>query len=151
MEAQPVVNILVVDDKPGNLLAMEAALEGLGVNVVKAQSGEEALRQMLHQEFAVVILDISMSMGGGFETLKLIKAREQSRTTPVIFATATYNLDLIEDKAYALGALDLLAKPVKRNILRAKVSALVELFKEKHELKRTVDRLRQATSGADQA
>jgi CheY-like chemotaxis protein len=97
---------------------MEAALEMLGVHAVKAQSGKEGLSCLLQQDFAIVVPDLSMSMIDGFDTLRLMKERERSRTTPVILATASYNLSAIEGKAYALGAIDVQGKPIKREVLR---------------------------------
>src|SRR5207249_9597670 len=84
----PKVSVLLVDDQPANLLALEAVLHDLGLNLVKASSGEEALRQLLAEDFAVVLLDVQMTGLDGFETAKLIRGRERSRHTPIIFLTA---------------------------------------------------------------
>src|SRR5579872_1263183 len=82
------VNILLVDDEPKNLLALEAVLEALGQNLVKAHSGEEALRHLIHEDFAVILLDVLMPGMSGFETAALIRQRDRTRYTPIIFLTA---------------------------------------------------------------
>src|SRR5436309_2189556 len=93
------VNILLVDDQPANLLALEAVLSDLGVNLVKAHSGEEALRRSLRENFAVVLLDVQMHGLDGFETAKLIRGREKTRQTPIIFLTAHESNRLSEEEA----------------------------------------------------
>src|SRR3954471_15571004 len=84
----PSVNILLVDDVPANLLSLEAILDGLGARLVKARSGHEALRRLLDEDFAAVLLDVQLPGFSGFETAKLIREREQSKGTPIIFITA---------------------------------------------------------------
>ncbi len=124
------VNILLVDDKLENLLALEAILEKLGENLVRATSGEEALRCLLHQDFAVILLDVQMPGMDGFETATLIRNRGRSRHTPIIFLTAFSTSDQMLFKGYALGAVDYLLKPLDPNILTSKVTVFVELFKK---------------------
>lgn len=132
---EPKVNILLVDDKLENLLALEAILEKLGENLVRATSGEEALRCLLHQDFAVILLDVQMPGMDGFETATLIRNRGRSRHTPIIFLTAFSTSDQMLFKGYALGAVDYLLKPLDPNILTSKVIVFVELFKKTEAVK----------------
>lgn len=136
MQMEPKVNILLVDDKLENLLALEAILEKLGENLVRATSGEEALRCLLHQDFAVILLDVQMPGIDGFETATLIRNRGRSRHTPIIFLTAFSTSDQMLFKGYALGAVDYLLKPIDPNILTSKVTVFVELFKKTEAVKR---------------
>jgi signal transduction histidine kinase len=132
-EAGP-ANILLVDDRPENLLALEAVLAPLGQRLVRATSGEEALRQVLAEEFAVILLDVQMPGTSGIETARLIKQRERSRVTPIIFLTA---LDQDRRRAtlgYESGAVDYLYKPLDPDVLRAKVAAFVELYRNREAL-----------------
>ncbi len=140
---EPKANVLLVDDQPANLLALEAVLEGLGHSLVKASSGEEALRRLLDQDFAVVLLDVRMHGLDGFETAKLIRGRERSRHTPILFLTAHDDNRLPVEEAYALGAVDYLVKPVVPVILRAKVAGFVELFRKTEQVRRQAERLRE--------
>ena len=135
------VNILLVDDKLENLLALEAILEKLGENLVRATSGEEALRCLLHQDFAVILLDVQMPGMDGFETATLIRNRGRSRHTPIIFLTAFSTSDQMLFKGYALGAVDYLLKPLDPNILTSKVTVFVELFKKTEAVKQQTAQL----------
>jgi two-component system, sensor histidine kinase and response regulator len=126
-EAFEPVRILLVDDQPENLLAAEAVLESLGQEIVKADSGREALRQLLHRDFAVIVLDIMMPEMDGFETASLIRQRERSRHTPIIFLTALGRGEEHLRLGYDLGAVDYIVKPFVPEILRTKVSVFVEL------------------------
>lgn len=130
MQPEPKVHILLVDDKLENLLALEAILEHLGANLVRATTGEEALRCLLHQDFAVILLDVQMPGMDGFETATLIRSRGRSRQTPIIFLTAFSTSDQMLFQGYALGAVDYLLKPIDSNILVSKVAVFVELFKK---------------------
>lgn len=141
MQLEPTVNVLMVDDHPENLIALEAILGGLGQNLVKAHSGEEALRCLLHQDFAVILLDVQMPDMDGFETAALIRQRERSRNTPIIFLTAFNTNDELMVKGYALGAVDYLFKPINPAILTSKVTVFVELFKKTLEVKRQATQL----------
>lgn len=138
---EPKVNILLVDDKLENLLALEAILEKLGENLVRATSGEEALRCLLHQDFAVILLDVQMPGMDGFETATLIRNRGRSRHTPIIFLTAFSTSDQMLFKGYALGAVDYLLKPLDPNILTSKVTVFVELFKKTEAVKQQTAQL----------
>src|SRR5438105_2216164 len=110
-------NILIVDDLPENLLALEATLDPLGQIIVKAASGEEALRQLLKADYAVILLDVSMPTMDGFELAQLIRQRERSKHTPIIFLTAYAQDDQFLRRGYQLGALDYLFKPYAPEIL----------------------------------
>jgi CheY-like chemotaxis protein len=134
MQSEPQVNVLLVDDHPENLIALEAVLDRLGQNLVKASSGEEALRCLLNQDFAVILLDVQMPRMDGFETATLIRQRERSRNTPIIFLTAFSANDNLMFKGYSLGAVDYLLKPIDPVILNSKVSVFVDLFKKNLEV-----------------
>ena len=135
--------VLVVDDKTENLDAFEAVLEPLGYPIVRANSSAEALRLLLKQDFAVVLLDVRMPGTDGVETARLIKTRIRSRSTPIIFITALEANRRQVSAAYASGAVDYLFKPIDPDMLRAKVGAFVELY-EKREEQSWVERRRYA-------
>ncbi len=137
------VDILLVDDHPANLLSLEAILADLGQNLIKASSGEEALRRVLTTDFAVILLDVQMEDLDGFETAKLIRGRERSRQTPIIFLTAYESNRLSTEEAYALGAVDYLLKPLVPVILKAKVAGFIELFRKTEQVKQQAEQLRQ--------
>lgn len=124
--ARPKVDILVVDDLPEKLLVYEAILEDLGQNIVKARSGEEALKLILNNDFAVILLDVNMPGMDGFETALLIRKRKKSAHTPIIFLTA-FTDELRMAQGYASGAVDYLPTPVVPDVLRAKVQVFIEL------------------------
>ncbi|PSB50235.1 hybrid sensor histidine kinase/response regulator, partial [Chroococcidiopsis cubana CCALA 043] len=121
MKSEPKINVLLVDDYPENLVALEATLNSLGQNLVKAYSGKQALKCLLEQDFAVILLDVQMPEMDGFETASLIRQRERSRHTPIIFLTAISDSDDLKSKGYALGAVDYLLKPIDPIILTSKV------------------------------
>lgn len=139
-------SILLVDDKPENLLSLEAILEGLGQNLVKARSGPEALREVLRHDFAVILIDVQMPGMDGFETVDLIKERERSRHTPVIFLTALSQGDAFISRGYSVGAVDYILKPIVPESLRSKVSVFVDLFKMSREVKRLNEDLKHRAS-----
>ena len=120
--------VLLVDDRPENLLALEATLKPLRVRLVKARSGEEALLHLMRQTFAVILLDVQMPRLDGLQTADLIKQREQTRHIPIIFVTALSRETAYVFKGYAHGAVDYLLKPVDPEILRAKVRVFCDLF-----------------------
>src|SRR5580704_8374977 len=124
------VKILLVDDQADNLLSAGAVLETLGEEVVKAESGREALRHLLDSDFAVIVLDVMMPEMDGFETAALIRQRERSRHTPIIFLTALGRSEEHIKQGYTLGAVDYLGKPFVPEILRTKVSVFVELHRK---------------------
>lgn len=143
MPFEPKVNVLLVDDHPENLLALEAILDCLDQNVVRATSGAEALRCLLNQDFAVILLDVQMPDMDGFETAALIRQRERSRHTPIIFLTAFSTSDNMVFKGYSVGAVDYLFKPIHAEILKSKVAAFVDLFQKTVEVKRQAAQLAQ--------
>jgi PAS domain S-box-containing protein len=136
-------SILMVDDQPANLLALEAIFSGLGHNLVKTLSGQEALRLLENRDFAVVLLDVQMQGLDGFKTAKVIRSRERSKHTPIIFLTAYQDDRFPVEEAYALGAVDYLVKPVLPVVLRAKVTGFVELFEKTQKIQRQAEQLRQ--------
>jgi len=121
------VEILIVDDRRENLLAVEAILEPLGQKLVKANSGEEALRKLLSHDFAVILLDVQMPGMNGFETAQLIKSRERTRYIPIIFLTAISKEEDYVFRGYQVGAVDYISKPFQPDVLRAKVAVFVDL------------------------
>ncbi len=142
------INILLVDDTPPNLIALEAMLHNLGHNLVKAHSGEEALRLLLTEEFALILLDARMPGLDGYETARLIRGRDRSRHTPIIFITAHEGGDFPAAGAYALGAVDFLVKPLVPAVLRAKVMCFVELFQKTERVRAQAERLRRLERSA---
>ncbi len=135
MEEGKRFNILMVDDEPANLLALEALLEPLGHGLVKAQSGKEALRWMMRQDFALILMDVLMPGMDGFETVRMIRERERSRATPVIFLTAVGRTQAEVFRGYEVGAVDYLMKPLVPEILRSKVRVFLELHEKTEEVK----------------
>ena len=142
------VNILLVDDQPANLLALEAMLQGLGQNLIKAESGREALKWLLTHEFAVILLDVKMPEMDGFETATLIHQRDKSRHTPIIFLTAAEKSETQAVRGYAVGAVDYLVKPVVPEFVRSKVSVFVELAKKTELLRRQTRLLQESEQEA---
>lgn len=131
-------NILVVDDLPEKHLAYEAVLDGLGCNIVSVHSGAEALKQMLQQDFAVILLDVNMPGMDGFETAQLIRQRKRFASTPIIFLTAFAD-EVRTAQGYATGAVDYLPTPVVPEILKAKVRVFVELFEMRRQMARQAE------------
>jgi len=132
--SQDFVNILIVDDNNESLRAMEMVLETPEYHIFKANSGKEALKFVLKEEFAVILLDVNMPEIDGFEIAKLLQKREISRKTPIIFVTGMHHNEFYEKEGYALGAVDYLIKPFNPEFLKAKVRVFVELSKKNHEL-----------------
>src|ERR687889_715729 len=120
--------VLLVDDREENLLALEAVLEPLGCRLVAARSGEEALKALLQEEFAVILLDVQMPGLDGFQTAELIRGRERTRTVPIIFVTAISKEPHHVFRGYGTGAVDYLFKPYDAVVLRSKVEVFVELY-----------------------
>src|SRR3954470_6575603 len=134
-------SILIVDDRPDKLLAIEAVLEDLGQNIVRAYSGREALRQVLSQEFAVILLDVNMPDMDGFETASLIRQRKSSEHTPIIFITA-FGDEMHAVRGYSLGAVDYILAPVLPEVLRTKVGVFVDLYAKSDQVRRQAESLR---------
>jgi len=137
------VNVLLVDDHPENILVLKATLAPLNLNLVEANSGKEALKYLLEQDFAVILLDVMMPEMDGFETARLIREREKSRHTPIIFITAMFLGDADAFKGYSVGAVDYIMKPFFPEIIRSKVSVFVELFNKSEEIKKQAEVIRQ--------
>ncbi len=135
-------NILIVDDRPDKLLALDAILSGLGQNLVKARSGKEALRLILQQDFAVILLDVSMPGMDGFETASLIRQRPSSEHIPIIFVTSIGNTEIQIRQGYSLGAVDYMLTPIVPEVLRAKVAVFVELHHKSELIKKQAEQLR---------
>jgi len=140
-QSSATTNILLVDDRPENLFVLELVLEDLKQNLVKANSGQEALHCLQQQDFAVILLDVQMPGMDGFETAALIRQQERSHDTPIIFLTAFSASNQLVSRGYSLGAVDYLLKPIDPTILATKVSAFVELFKKTLEVKRQATQL----------
>ncbi|HEX2718538.1 MAG TPA: ATP-binding protein [Gemmatimonadaceae bacterium] len=138
------VNILMVDDRPENLLALEAILEPLHQNLVRANSGEEALKALLTRDFAVILLDVQMPGMNGFDTARLIKARERSRHIPIIFLTAISKEEAYVFEGYSVGAVDYMFKPFQPDILRSKVAVFVDLYRKQEQIRLQDDLLRES-------
>src|ERR1041385_6828975 len=144
----------MVDDSADKLLAMESILESLGQNLIKVNSGPEALRALLKQEFAVILLDVNMPGMDGFETASLIRQRQSLEHIPILFVTALSTTDSEIFKGYSFGAVDYVLTPILPEILRTKVGVFVELWKQKRALQEQADTLRKLnqdlTARADQ-
>ncbi len=135
-------SILVVDDSPEQLLAIEAVLETLGARIVRAGSGRAALRALLAEEFAVILLDVNMPGMDGFETASLIRQRKSFARTPIIFLTS-FGDDAHAARGYELGAVDYIATPVMPEVLRSKVAVFIELFSKTQQVKLQAESLSQ--------
>jgi len=135
------MKILLVDDTPANLVSLEATLSVLGQELVLANSGREALRYVLDDDFAAILLDVRMPEMDGFETAELIRSRPRSREIPILFLTGYRNEEHLF-RGYDLGAVDFLFKPIVPEILRSKVSVFVELSRSNAKLKEQADELR---------
>lgn len=145
------VNILLVDDQPARLLTYESILSDLGQNLVRAHSGLEALEKLMHDDFAVVLLDVSMPGMDGFETASLIHDHPRYEKTPIIFVTGVHVTELDRLKGYKLGAVDYVYIPVVPEILRSKVEVLVELYCKRRELQALNHSLEEANARLEQA
>src|SRR6267143_2704916 len=134
MESESQINILMVDDSPTNLLALEAILQGPERNLVSASSGDDALRYLLDNEVSVILMDVYMPGLDGLETAELIRGRDRSRNIPIIFLTADSTGGRHLSRGYSLGAVDYIVKPIEPDVLRSKVAVFVELFKKTQEI-----------------
>jgi signal transduction histidine kinase len=132
-------SILLVDDRQDKLLALEAVLAPLGENLVLARSGTEALRILLNQDFALIVLDVNMPGMDGFETASLLRQRKSSETTPIIFVSAINHSESHLSRGYSLGAVDYILAPIVPEILRAKVSFFIDLHKKTKQLQRQAE------------
>src|ERR1700753_3925628 len=146
METDGKVSILLVDDQPSRLLTYESVLNGYGWNLVSARSGLEALDKLMRQEFAVVLLDVSMPDMDGFEAARLIHEHPRFEKTPIIFVTGVHVSELDHLTGYKVGAVDYVSIPVVPEILRSKVAVLVELYLKRRELRELNRNLAQANA-----
>ncbi|MEU5883442.1 response regulator [Spirillospora sp. NPDC047279] len=135
--------ILLVDDREENLIALEAILSSLDQDLVRARSGEEALKALLTDEYAVILLDVVMPGMDGFETARDIKRRKKTRDLPIIFLTAVNSDPDYAFRGYAAGAVDFISKPFDPWVLRAKVSVFVELHNKNKQLQEQTSLLRE--------
>ncbi|MDX6611712.1 MAG: hypothetical protein QOD75_898, partial [Blastocatellia bacterium] len=143
MGTDKLINILMVDDSPTNLLALQAILAAPDRNLVSASSGDEALRYLLDNEVAVILMDVYMPGLDGLETAGMIRGRHKSRNIPIIFLTADSTGGRHVNRGYSLGAVDYIVKPIEPDILRSKVAVFVELFKKTQQVKRQAQQLRE--------
>jgi signal transduction histidine kinase len=142
MSAESVVNVLLVDDRKEDLLALELILGNENYNFVKATSGREALRVLLkEQDFAIILIDVHMPLLDGFETAKLIRESDKLKHIPIIFLTANSDAPDNIFKGYKTGAVDYMIKPVNSEIIKAKVYVFTELYKKNKELSRQKEKL----------
>ena len=149
MTSELQANVLLVDDRPENLLAMESILADLGQNLICATSAREALRFLLVEDFALILLDVQMPGMTGFELAELIRERARTQHTPIIFVSATSRDEKYVFKGYSLGAVDYLTKPFEPEILKSKVRFFTKLFRQNQEIKRQAALLEQANSDLD--
>jgi PAS domain S-box-containing protein len=136
------VNVLLVDDRPDKLLALSGILADTGQNVVTARSGQEALRHLLRKDFAVILLDVNMPQMDGFETAAMIRERERSSKTPIIFLTAVSDADTYAFRGYSLGAVDYIHMPVSPEVLKAKVAVFADLFRKTEQIRQQSEWMR---------
>ncbi len=138
------VDILLVDDRDDNLVALKALLDRDDYNLVLARSGSEALTQVLRRDFALILLDVAMPGMDGFEAASIIREREQSKRVPIVFVTASaFEMEHVF-RGYTVGAVDYLTKPVDPHALRAKVSVFVEMFRQRRQIEHQAAQLRGA-------
>ncbi|HZK78408.1 MAG TPA: hybrid sensor histidine kinase/response regulator [Gemmatimonadaceae bacterium] len=135
------VKILLVDDRPENLLALAAILEPLGQILVSAHSGDEALKCVLQHDFAAILLDVQMPDMNGFDVAQIIKSREKSRYIPIIFLSAINKEDSYVFKGYSMGAVDYVFKPFNPDVLRSKVAVFVDLYLKQEQLRQQAEQL----------
>src|SRR5580704_8280748 len=140
------VNILMVDDQPGKLLTYEAILSELGENLIKANSGREALEHLLKTDIAVVLMDVSMPELDGFELADMIRQHPRFQETAIIFISAVHLTDIDRMKAYERGAVDYISVPVIPELLRAKVAVFAELHRRARQLEVLNNELRRLST-----
>lgn len=143
MNTEDKVNILLVDDNKDKIFAMASILDNPELNLIKCNSGEDGLRQLLNFDFAAILLDVNMPGMSGFDMARMIRERPRSRHTPIIFITAYSTTDIDVSKGYALGAVDYIFTPVVPAVLKAKVQAFVELFKKSEKIQHQNSELEQ--------
>ena len=147
----PPVRILAVDDRRENLLALQAILEGLSVEVVSVTSGEEALKKLLVEDYAVILLDAQMPGMDGFETARHVKQRERTRHIPILFLTAADYDPHMAFRGYQAGAVDYITKPFDPWVLRSKVAVFVDLYRLHSEVTQRAAERDALRKGVDEA
>src|SRR5215204_3223701 len=145
----PKANVLLVDDKPEQLLALETVLEELDQNLIPASSAREALKFLLLEDVALILLDVQMPGLDGFELAELIRERERTQHTPIIFVTADIDNEAHRFKGYSLGAVDYLIKPVAPEVLKSKVGFFSRLYLQQEQIKNQANELEIANSRLD--
>jgi PAS domain S-box-containing protein len=140
------VNLLLVDDEPKNLTALASVLEAPDRRLIMATSGQEALKCLLRDDFAAILLDVHMPELDGFETAELIRGRDRTRDTPIIFLTAAIRGEAFIARGYSLGAVDYILKPFDPDILRSKVAVFVELFRQTAKIRQQADQLAETST-----
>lgn len=133
--------VLIVDDREDKLIALESTLVNLGEEIFTAASGKEALRLILHHDFAVIIMDVFMPGMDGFETAALIRQRAQSQHTPIIFITSVHNTDDLTARGYSLGAVDYIFSPIVPDVLRTKIGVFLDLYRKNKQIAEQTERL----------
>lgn len=150
MQAKNKINLLLVDDHTDNLIAMRAILEELDENLVMVDSGKKALRRLLDEEFAIVLLDVDMPLMDGFEVAAMMRQIKKLQHTPIIFLTAMHQNESNVFKGYSLGAVDYIFKPVEPEILKAKVRFFIDLYRKRAEINYQANLLRETNQKLDQ-
>jgi len=145
----PNVKVLLVDDRPSNILALESILQDSGLELLTAASGEEALRHLLRHDVAMILLDVQMPGLDGYTTASLIRQRERSRDTPIIFITASSPTEAYVARGYELGAVDYVFRPIEPHILRSKVAVFSELYRKREQVRQQAERLLRANDELD--
>lgn len=145
------MNILLVDDLPENLMALESLLRQPGVNIFRAQSGDKALELLLEHEFAVALVDVQMPLMDGFELAELMRGTERTRNVPIIFVTAGAHSRVSTFRGYDSGAVDLLHKPLDPHVVRSKVQVFLELSRQNHLVRQQLAQTQNALSERDEA
>lgn len=143
--------ILIVDDREDKLTALESVLSTMKETIVLAQSGREALREILHHEFAVILMDVFMPSMDGFETAAMIRQRAQCANTPIIFITSVHNTDDLTARGYSLGAVDYIFSPIVPDVLRTKVSVFLDLYRKTKMLEQQAKELAKVTPAPEAA
>lgn len=151
MQVDETFNILIVDDRPENLLTLESILDSPELNIIKASSGNEALALMWEHEFALVLLDVQMPIMDGFETAEIMRSREKTKNIPIIFITAISKDRSHVFRGYESGAVDYLYKPLDMDVLRSKIKAFIEFFRHKNALQRTTKQLEKTIKELEEA
>src|SRR5476651_2910461 len=144
MTIDPGIKLLIVDDLPENLLALEASIRDDGYSIHQASSGEEALALLLEHEFALAILDVQMPGMNGFELAELMRGTEKTRHIPIVFVSAAGRELNYAFKGYESGAVDFLHKPLDIHAVKSKVNVFVELYRQSKAMKQQVEALEQS-------